>query len=85
MEAWNKLLSGDLNNTAKKGIMIIGPNTFDGDIFTWHCDNEEQAVKLSTHFSEISGCCYEILKYELIGVVRPAKLPTEFINLTPQP
>ena len=81
MEIWNKLLSGDLKDKMKAGIMIIGPSTApNNDINTWHADSEEQAVIMATLLGKKTGGCYEIIKYELLGVVRPNLVPMEYIK-----
>lgn len=81
---WNKILMGDIDQKCKSGYMIIGPNCSDFTLSTWYCDSEEQAIRMATQWSGNYGGCYEIIKYELCGVIRPTILPTEYRKpLTP--
>lgn len=79
-EIWNKILSGDLKDKIKDGFMVIGQNTSDYTLSTWHYESETDAVSFAEHISRTTGGCYEIIKYEFFGVVRPAKLPTEYVK-----
>lgn len=74
----NNILKGNLKDKMKSGYMIIGPNLSDGSLSTWHCSREEEAVRLSSHWAATDGGAYEIIKYELMGVVRPANYPVEY-------
>jgi len=75
-----KLLQGDLKDKSTSGIMIIGVNSSDYTLSQWYCSSEEEAKRLAFSFCENTGGCYEIIKYELLGVIRPANIPTEYIK-----
>lgn len=68
----------------EKGFMVIGPNTSDGDTHCWHTDTEALAESMAKTFAQSTLSSYDIIKYEFIGIVRPALFPIEFIKKTSQ-
>jgi hypothetical protein len=79
---WDRI-KGDAKHRTKSGYMILGPNCADGELCDWHSDTLDGplgAIEMAKHFSKSSGSCYEILKYEYIGVVRPVPVEVEFVQ-----
>lgn len=64
----------------ERGYMVIGPNTADGEMSTWHADTEELAESMAKGFAQSTVSCYEIVKYEFVSMVRPALFPIEVIK-----
>lgn len=80
---WDRLKSGDISNRMKSGYLILGPNSADGSLSDWHCDCLDGplgAITLATSFAKITGSCYEIMKYDFVGIVRPVETPIEFVQ-----
>jgi hypothetical protein len=73
-----KILSGDLKDRIEEGFMIIGPNSLDGELSTWHCGTEEEAVRMADSWCKSNGGYFEIIKYKFCGVVRPPSIPSEY-------
>lgn len=73
VEIHNKILSGDIATRIKEGLKVIGPNTSNGDITSWHFDSEQMAMEFARHNATTTGNCYEVIEFKFVAVVRPVK------------